>query len=117
MAVCTPTILCISSEVRHTLLGYAKLVVRSAVHAWDFDRSMETPVLQAFVSVGKLGGTVEGSTVRPLIVDGGQGCQVHETAVSVTYSEIKERHISIAQLECFVAAPEVTGCIYHEIAQ
>ena len=71
MTVSSPTILGVSGEVRHALLGYAELVVCSTIYAGNLYGCMETPVLQAFVSVSQLSGTIESSTVRALEVDSG----------------------------------------------
>ena len=100
------------------MLGNAQLVVGSTVYCRGFDGSVEAEVLQPFVGVGQLRGTIEGGTVRSLEVDGGgEGTQVHESAVVVAHRYIAEGHVGVAQLEGLATTTEITGCVYHEVAQ
>lgn len=71
MAAAVPTVLRIGGEVRHALLGDGQRTVGGAVYYRGFDGGVEAEVLQAFVGVRQLRGTVEGGAVRPLEVDGG----------------------------------------------
>lgn len=119
VALAVPAVLCIGSEVRHTLLCYVKFAIGCTVYRGHFNGSVETEVFQSFVGVCHLGGTIESCSVGTLEIDGGRQCtQVHETAVGVAHRYITKRHVSVAQLETFVGTvPEVSGCVHDEVTE
>ena len=119
VAFAVPAVLCVSGEIRHTLLRDVKPAVGRTVYGRYFDGSVETEVFQPLVGICHLGGTVKGGSVGTLEVDSGRQCaQVHETAIGIAYRYVTKRHVGIAQLEAFVGTvPEVAGGVHHEVAE